>query len=68
MQTRAYHQRFDYPKSSCQGTMARIVQRKCKNWNTALNKLPKNIYNFTQRYLNNTAIFKQHLANAEKHV
>ena len=25
-----------------------------KTWNTALNKLPKNIYNFTQRYLNNT--------------
>ena len=22
-----------------------------KTWNTALNKLPKNIYNFTQRYL-----------------
>ena len=25
-----------------------------KTWNTALNKLPKSIYNFTQRYLNNT--------------
>ena len=25
-----------------------------KTWNTVLNKLPKNIYNFTQRYLNNT--------------
>ena len=33
-----------------------------KIWNTVLNKLPKNIYNFTQRYLNNT------LPTQKKHV